>query len=410
MKILHIISQSPDFTGSGKFIRQIIRQSSRQGHDNFLVAGVQADFVMPSTLIHDDNCLFVRFDGQDFDYPIPGMSDIMPYKSTVFSTLSGSRLSAYQSVFEKKIMKAVNKFKPDLIHSHHLWLVSAIARKAAPTIPMVTTCHGTCLRQHHLAAHIGEPLKRELRHIDRIIALSQDQKEKIQTILGGLPENIRIISGGFNKDCFFPGPKSFGGTVDLLYAGKLASAKGVPWLLKSLKRIEEMPFRLHIAGDASPEQKSLCLTLAEKLGDKVIYHGALSHDALGNLMRKSHVFVLPSFYEGLPLVLMEALACGCRIVATALPGVHEIFNVPHPQMVTLVDLPPLETIDAPWKKDENMLEERLSKVLAKMIDLVQEAPMPDMDYVKMASAGFAWETIFKKIETVYFETLSQTRG
>ncbi|MDZ7663922.1 MAG: glycosyltransferase [Desulfotignum sp.] len=51
------------------------------------------------------------------------------------------------------------------------------------------------------------------------------------------------------------------------------------------------------------------------LKEKAIYHGPLSHDDLGDLLRHAHVFVLPSFYEGLPLVLMEALACGCRLVA-----------------------------------------------------------------------------------------------
>ena len=40
-------------------------------------------------------------------------------------------------------------------------------------------------------------------------------------------------------------------------------------------------------------------------------------------MRRCAVCVLPSFYEGVPLVLVEAAACGCRIVATALPGVIE---------------------------------------------------------------------------------------
>ena len=120
-------------------------------------------------------------------------------------------------------------------------------------------------------------------------------------------------------------------------------------------------------------------------------------------MRKSHIFVLPSFYEGLPLVLMEALACGCRIVTTALPGVHEIFAIPHPDMVTLVDLPELETIDAPYKKDEKMMERQFSDILARSITSVIKNPVPDMDYVRSASVGFTWDKIFSNIDSVYRE-------
>ena len=91
MRILHLISQTPDFTGSGKFVQQLIRQSTEKGHDNFLLAGVQSDFSLPDRapyrFIEEKNCMFVTFDGQDIQYCIPGMSDVMPYQSTVFSTL-----------------------------------------------------------------------------------------------------------------------------------------------------------------------------------------------------------------------------------------------------------------------------------------------------------------------------------
>ena len=103
MKILHIISQSPDFTGSGKYIQEIIRQGAGRGHDNYLLAGAQADFNMSPSLIARDHTIFVRFDGIDLGFPIPGMSDTMPYKSSVFSMLDEKKLSAYRMAFEKKI-------------------------------------------------------------------------------------------------------------------------------------------------------------------------------------------------------------------------------------------------------------------------------------------------------------------
>jgi len=408
MKILHIISQSPDFTGSGKYIQEIIRQSAKNGHYNFLLAGAQADFTIFPSLIPRDRTLFVRFDGMDLDFPIPGMSDIMPYQSSLFSLLDKNNLSAYRLVFGKKIKEALDRFKPDLIHTHHLWIVSAITKLMAKNIPMVTTCHGTCLRQHHNCPDISKEIITNLQGIDKVIALSCDQKQLIVSSLSIDPQKISIISGGYNKNCFYSEPKPFDGSVELLYAGKISAPKGVPWLLKSLYMIRELPFRLHLAGNANEEQKQLCLSLANRLGSKVLYHGPLSHRKLSDLMRKAHIFILPSFYEGLPLVLMEALACGCRIITTALPGVHEIFKTDHPGMVRLVKLPILETIDTPFKQDEPSMETLLSITIAQLISLVEEHPQPDMAYVRSNSSNFTWEKIFLKIAGVYGELSGKT--
>ncbi len=403
MKILHIISQAPDFTGSGKFIRELIRQGTRNSHENYLVAGVQTGFEMPEALIEKDHCLFVRFDGKDLDYPIPGMSDVMPYQSSVFSKLDMTDMIAYQRVFEDKIGRAVDRFQPDLLHTHHLWVVSALARRIAPNIPMVTTCHGTCLRQHSLCPHISRAITKDLQKIDRIIALSSDQKQIIVNTIKADPLTIRVISGGYNPACFFYEPKSFDGVVELVYAGKLSLAKGVPWLLKSLERIKDMPFRLHMAGSSSGKEKQLCLDLAGKLGSKVIYHGPLSHERLGELMRRSHIFVLPSFFEGLPLVLMEALACGCRIITTALPGVKELFGTDHDTMVKMMDLPELKTIDTPFEKDKDKLESCLAKLLKSGIEEILQSVEPDMAYVRLATGQFTWEKIFSKIQNQYIQ-------
>ena len=51
MKILHLISQLPDLTGSGKYLQALLRLCTKAGHENFLVAGIQDDFSLESTLI-----------------------------------------------------------------------------------------------------------------------------------------------------------------------------------------------------------------------------------------------------------------------------------------------------------------------------------------------------------------------
>ncbi|MBF0233595.1 MAG: glycosyltransferase family 4 protein [Desulfamplus sp.] len=445
MKILHLISQAPDFTGSGKYIQAMIRCAAAKGHDNFLVAGVQDGFSMDSDLISLDRCRYVHFKGEDLPYPLPGMSDAMPYENTIFSQMSCVALAAYESVFKTTIEEAIEAFQPDIIHSHHLWLVTVLACDVAPHIPIVTTCHGTCLRQYTLCPEIRPKVSPSCQRIHRVIALSAHQKQEIEAIHGISTDQIDIIPGGYDDTLFFlpdkrENDRSAGGSdhsmeggqksgvkppvtleyrqdgsgkkrvVEMIYAGKLCRAKGLPWLLQALARIDAQgvpfPWRLHLAGSGVGEEKKQCLSLAEVLGSNVVVHGPLSHTDLGNLMRQCDLFILPSFFEGLPLVLMEALACGCRVLTTALPGTREVLGHQEEsdanRLVTLIDLPTMETIDKPFDNDLPMLERLLADTLKSLISLIAtESDKPDPRLFSALAGPFSWEKIFEKIEWVY---------
>ncbi|WP_320172004.1 glycosyltransferase family 4 protein [Maridesulfovibrio sp.] len=409
MKVLHVISQTPDFTGSGKYVLEMIRQSGSRGNENFLVAGTEHDFRLPTTVLPPENCCFVRF-GHDLDFPIVGMSDVMPYSSTVCSSLTPQQIESYKNAFRREIGRAVTSFKPDVVHTNHLWMASAVTREVAPRLPMVTTCHGTCLRQHRLCPELGRSLKGSLSGIDRIIALSEDQKQAVCGLLDYPEDRVSVISGGFNSSCFHHDcTKRRSAEVRLLYAGKLGASKGVPWLLKSLTRLKNRKFHLHLVGGGSGAEKRLCLELAAELGDKVTVHGILSHRELADLMRESDIFVLPSFYEGVPLVLLEALACGCRIITTDLPGSRMLFTPAHPSMVRMVKLPALMTVDRPYPEDEPALESKLAETLAEAFEDILGGAGPDLDYIQSVSKPYTWEKIFDRVDRVYREAADTRR-
>lgn len=407
MKILHILSQMPDFTGSGKTIQAIIGQAEACGHKNFLLAGIHRDFEPDPRLVAPAHSLFVRFSGPDLDFPLPGMSDVMPYKSTVFSSMTADQLARYRQAFEQKLRLAKETFDPDIIHTHHLWIVSKIARQVFADRPMVTSCHGTCLRQYSLCPHIGPTLTGAVRRIDRILCLSRHQKNQVQEIHGVDPENVDVVGAGFNSRLFGFDPhtgrdaKPEAGPVEMVYAGKLSRAKGVPWLLGALKRVSFSNWRLHLAGSGSGVEKEQCLELADALGDRVVVHGPLSHDSLARLMKNSHLFVLPSFFEGLPLVIMEALSSGCRILTTALPGTREILGDISSPMVRMIPLPPLETVDTPFSEDMPDLERLLAQAIETSLQAISASRQPDMDWAGEITRAYTWERVFSRMEAVY---------
>ncbi|MCK5077730.1 MAG: glycosyltransferase, partial [Calditrichia bacterium] len=191
----------------------------------------------------------------------------------------------------------------------------------------------------------------------------------------------------------------------LIYAGKLSNAKGVPWLLRALSGINSLSWKLHLVGSGSGIEKEECLKLAGDLENRVKIYGSVSQVKLAELMKQAHIFILPSFYEGLPLVVMEALACGCRIVATDLPGIKELLGSHKLGHISLVKTPRLHSIDQPFREDYSLFENQLKQVLEKQIDLTLKSPDFEYSRLKQILREYYWENIFRKVEEVYYSVV-----
>ena len=405
IKILHLLSQRPDSTGSGIYIQAMLREAIANGHHNYLIAGIQSNRSPDLECIPEDRCTFVAFGGEDISFPITGMSDVMPYASRCFSDLNAKELIEYENCFAEKILESLKKFKPHIIHSHHLWILTSLARSIAPDLPVVTTCHGSDLRQFQKCVHLQKKVMTGCSRLDAVMALSIAQKEEIAHRYHLPLKKIHVVGAGYNDRLFCPSPKPAPPPVQLIYAGKLSHAKGVPWLLRALLKIDSHPWRLHLVGGGSGEEKQSCLKLAGQLGDRVKIHGTVNQPELAAIMKKSHIFILPSFYEGLPLVILEALACSCRVIATTLPGVKEIAEKLQTRYINLVQTPRLYDIDTPVEADEKVFEDDLKQTLESQIALAITQPRIDLNAIADKMASFSWAGVFKRVEGVYFNTL-----
>ncbi len=400
-KILHVLSQRPDATGSGIYIQAMLREASKNGHSNFLVAGVQSDGLVKMDCIDMDRCRFVRFTGGDIAFPIVGMSDVMPYASIRFRDLSQDDLGHYEAAFASHLQGVVESFEPDIIHSHHLWIVTALTRRLFPQIPLVTTCHGTDLRQFQHCPHLRQRVLADCRNLDAVMALSQAQKAEIVQRYDLLAQKVFVVGAGYNEALFAQKPKPNPEPVQIVYAGKLCNAKGVPWMLRALSTIESPDWHLNLVGGGSGEEKARCLRLAAKLGARVTVHGAVSQTRLADIMATAHLFVLSSFFEGLPLVVLEALASGCRIIATDLPGVTAILDGVQADFIALVRTPRLVGVDKPMKADEGPFEQNLALAFQRQICAAKQQPDVDLSCLAGMIDSFKWTGIFKKIQQIY---------
>jgi glycosyltransferase involved in cell wall biosynthesis len=410
LRILHLLSQRPDSTGSGIYIQAMLRESRDQGHKNFLVAGIQSYREADLTCIAEDHCRFLKFYQSDVSYHLPGMSDVMPYTSSRFCDLSPENLEEYTRSFSVIIQTAVREFSPDLIHSHHLWIMTSLTKQLFPSIPMMTTCHGSDLRQFQNCPHLQPFVLSGCRRIEAVIALLAAQKEEIGRLYQITEQKIHIIPPGYNDTLFKTAAKPSPDPVQLVYAGKLSRAKGVPWLLRALGSIDSPDWRLHLVGSAGGQEKEECLQLADRLGGRVMVHGAVTQDVFADLVGQSHILILPSFYEGLPLVLLEGLAAGCRIVATDLPGVKELMGNFSEDYIRLVKTPRLQNMDQPYAEDERAFEDNLSQAIRSQMQAVLRSPQIDLTAFQAQISSFTWRSIFKRVEEVYCHIVTREGG
>ena len=123
-------------------------------------------------------------------------------------------------------------------------------------------------------------------------------------------------------------------------------------------------------------------------------------------MGSCHIFVLPSFYEGLPLVLLEAVASGCRIIATDLPGCQELLAGAGPDLAAFVNLPVLLTIDRPDPKDLGILQTRLAAAVTGMADRVRIAPSPSLAEASRITSVSSWRAVFERILVSYEKAMA----
>ncbi len=413
-KILHILSQRPANTGSGITLESICHLAAGAGWRQQAVVGVPHVGGTPTVgplAAADVRPVFFAdatvspgpgTPAADLAFPVPGMSDVMPYPSTVWSTMDAAQLDAYRTVWRRHLAGVIADFRPDLIHTHHIWLVSSLLRDLVPETPLVATCHATGLRQMQLCPHLQAEVVAGCRGIDRFCVLRRDHRGQLAAALSVAEDRIAVTGAGYRAEVFrrSAGADSSIRENQLLYVGKYSAAKGLPWLLDAVARLaaRRPDVRLHVAGGGSGPEAELLRTRMDALAPYVIRHGQLDQESLADLMRRCAVCVLPSFYEGVPLVLVEAAACGCRLVSTALPGVVEQIQPHLGERMTLVPLPALETVDRPRAADLPVFVDRLTDALADSLDHGDRGPDPDL-------AAFTWEAVFGRVQTVWRDLL-----
>ena len=222
----------------------------------------------------------------------------------------------------------------------------------------------------------------QIQDLDRIFCLHQNQEKEVQLTFALPKEKTIVIGNGYNPHIFrkLSEIKPHTG-YHLSFAGKISEKKGVFSLLRALNFLPypKDALRVSLAGGYKNSDYQKVLTLVQRCPYPVTLLGNLPQDQLAKLFNESDLFVLPSFYDGLPLVLTEALACGAKVICTDLPGIRPWMDQHIPDHGIYFLAPPtmLDT-DTPDPSSLPAFERALADLIQHALqDTVQHYPLFD---------------------------------
>jgi len=277
-----------------------------------------------------------RFDVHVWLSPVPALDEFA--QALAGQGLAVERVAEVDSRWDWGGMLAtwtrLRRLKPDVIHVHHVWPAAdrylATLARAAGTKRMVVTEH--IVGQPHSGGQ--RALKRdELGRADAVTAVCGAVAEMLVNDYGIVRERVRVVPNGAD----LPDEQAeiaparafrerFGASLIRplwVVAGRLEEQKGHAVLFNALAEVRKrgLDFTLAVAGEG--KLRGELEQLAEQLGmgNRVRFLGAL--EDVGPLLAAADAVVLPSLWEGLPLVLLEAMVRSRPVVASAVGGVPE---------------------------------------------------------------------------------------
>ncbi len=244
--------------------------------------------------------------------------------------------------------RVAREASPDVVLGYFAWPYGYAAVMAARRLglPALVSCRGSDIN------HLARPPRTRMRiawalaHCARVLVVSRALGERVAE-LGVDPARIVHVPNGIDRERFAPGPapearEALGFEPDVplvVCVARLSREKGVDVLVEAFSDLaaRDARARLAIVGDG-PEREALRAQVARAgLSGRVHLAGTRPHDEVPRWMQAADVVVLPSRTEGHPNVVLEALACGRPVVATAAGGVPEILDATRGHVVPVED-------------------------------------------------------------------------
>jgi len=222
----------------------------------------------------------------------------------------------------------IRRFRPDVLHANFLIESGQIAVRHG--VPSVVTAHGSdAYNWPYTRPGLMRAAREAIMNATRVTAVSEFIRKCVQSIA---PREVDVIWNGGDERFFFPRDRAIaraemGLPADrfiITFAGNLLRAKGLYELLEAAAALKQLSPLVLVAGEG-PEEAAL-RQRAQRDGVELRLLGRLDQDRVSALFGAGDVVTLPSYNEGLPNVVCEAMLCGRAVVASAVGGIPEVIE------------------------------------------------------------------------------------
>ncbi len=221
----------------------------------------------------------------------------------------------------------------DLVHLHVSQKGSAFRKSILASIavafgkPVIMHAHGGTFPAFysHLPRAVRAWMRLAFRRCSRVLVLSHGWKQFYVRQLGVHPDHVVVLPNPVALPAIVPDRKS-AGRVQILYLGKLNRLKGSFDLIEAFARLpkeQRSQARLVLAGNGEVSETRALVHRRNLSGSVALLEwvDTLQRD---RLLKESLIFVLPSYYEGLPMALLEAMAWTLPVITTPVGGIPEV--------------------------------------------------------------------------------------
>lgn len=218
------------------------------------------------------------------------------------------------------------------LHAHFATLAARTAWIASRLtgVPYTVTTHAKDIFHESVDP---QWLHRVCADADRVIAISRYNEEHLRAELVGTGARVTLQHNALELSRFaYQPPTAPHGTLRIAAVGRLVPKKGFADLIEAVHILTDsgVSVTLDIAGDGEERTRLEDLIVGLGLSERVRLVGPMTQEEVRGLLRRAHVFVAPCVpaadgnVDGLPTVVLEAMACGTPVIATAVTGLPEV--------------------------------------------------------------------------------------
>jgi len=331
--------------------------------------------------------------------PVGSSAITVFYPLFYFTPRVGSHL--YGQFFEWSVRDLVERqiaeFRPDVLLTSWAhpdgWAAAQFAKRSG--LPVVLKVLGSDVLVQATGKR-AQGVREVMESADAVIAVSEDlARHSVQ--MGARPDRVHVVPEGLAPDQFAPGDQAsararLGLPADgrlIVFAGSVIESKGALDLVEACATLRDrgVSFHCRLVGHGQDGARVEQLIRERQLSDRVACVGLRPHAELAQWFHAADVVTLPSYTEGIPNVLREAIACGRPFVSTTVGGIPEIAD---PSLSLLV--PPANVSE-------------LADALGMMV-----ASPPPVDPAVVSRINISWEESARRLESHILSAVAAKNG